>query len=126
MYGKISHYSRAKKPRLQRAIEVIQALREERGKKARGDFLLHQAQRSLRSSDIDSAKSYLEMFPIAAPEVTAEQHATISIVLTKFLVHRKLKIPDAVLNLLDLLFGILKLVGRNLLSCRLIGYPIPI
>lgn len=118
---------RAKKPRLQRAIEVIQSVREERSKKARGDFLLHQAQISLDSSDIDSAKSYLDMFLIAsAPDVSAEHHAVINIVLTKLLAHQKLKIPSTVLNLLDLLLGILKLVGRNLLSCQSLGILIPV
>jgi len=113
--------SRAKKPRFQRAVEVIQSVREERSKRARGDFLLHQAQLSLSSHDIDSAKSYLEMFQMAAPNVSAEHHAAVNVVLTRLLAHRKLKIPGAVFNLLDLLLGILKLVGRNLLSCQPLG-----
>jgi hypothetical protein len=110
--------SRPKKPRFQRAVEVIQSVREERSKRARGDFLLRQAQLSLSSRDTDSAKSYLEMFQIDAPNVSAEHHAAVYVVLTRLLAQRKLKIPGAVFNLLDLLLGILKLVVRNLLSCQ--------
>jgi len=117
---------RAKKPRLQRAIEVIQSVREERSKSARGDFLLHQAKLSLSSYDIDSAKSYLEMFLVAAPNVSAEHHAVVNVILTRLLAHRKLKIPSTILNFLDLLVTILKLVGRNLLSCRSLGISIPV
>jgi hypothetical protein len=127
MDGKKFPASRAKKPRLQRAIEVIQSVRERRGKKARGDFLLHQAQLSLSSCDIDSARSYLEMFLLAAaPDLTTEHYAVVNVVLTKLLAHRNLKIPSTVLNLLDILLGILKLVGRNLLSCQCLGMSIPI
>ncbi len=128
MNGKKSQSNRATKPPLQRMIDTIQAVRRERGKKARGDFLLRQAQRFLRSNDVSTARAYLEMFQIAAPKITAEHRAVLSILLTKSLVRQKLKIPDSVLNLLNFISGLLKLVsvGRNLLSCRFIGNPIPI
>ena len=114
--------SRAKMPRLHRTIEVIQLVREERSKKARGDFLLHQAQISLSSCDTDSAKACLEKFlDIAAPDVTAEHHACISVLLSKFLDHRKFRIPSTILNLADVVLTILKLVARNLLSCSFHG-----
>jgi hypothetical protein len=118
--------SRAKNSRFWRAIDAIQSVRKERSKTARGDFFLRQAQLSLFSCDIESAKSYLETFQIAIPNISAEHHAVINIVLARLPAHNKLKIPSAVLNLLDILLEILKLVGRNLLSCQFLGISIPV
>jgi hypothetical protein len=117
---------RAKKLRYERAIEVLQIVRKERGKKARGDFLFHSAVNSLRSSDADAAKAYLEKFLSVIPNVIPEHRAIVNVVLTKLLAHRKLKVPSTFLNFLDLILGILKLVGRNLLSCQPLGIYIPV
>jgi len=117
---------RAKKPRYQRAIEVLQLVRKERGKNARGDFFFHSAIYSLSSSDADAAKAYLEKFLAVVPNVSPEHRAIVNVVLTKLLAHRKLKIPSTFLNFLDIILGIMKLVGRNLLSCQLLGIHIPV
>lgn len=118
--------SRAKKPRYQRAIEELQFVRKERGKKARGDFLLLSAVNSLSSCDADTAKAYLEKFSSVVPNVCPEHRAIINVALTKLLAHQKLRIPGTLLNLLDFILGILKLVGRNLLSCQPLGIYIPV
>ena len=124
MFTKNSQTSRAKMHRFQRAIEEIRSLREERGKKARGDFLLRQAQDALRTADIESAMKYLEMFIFISPSTRPEHRAVATVILAKLRVQQKFKIPDRFLVVLNFVVEIIKLVGRNLLSCistRIIG-----
>lgn len=123
MRRKKNFSSRAEKPRLRRAVEVIRSIREKRGKNARGDFLLQQAQDSLSANDVRCAKLFLKKFETDfASTVLNEQHAAIRIVRTKFLAHRKWKFaPRSILNLLNLLVEIAKLVRGNLQSCYQFG-----
>jgi len=119
-------FSRAKKSRLQRAIEQIILVRKERGKTACGDFLLHSALSSICSHDTESTRIYIEKFLSIVQNVNLEHRTILNVVLTKLLAHQKLNIPSSYLNILDLLLGIVKLVGRNLLSCTYLGIYIPV
>ncbi|MEW6455826.1 MAG: hypothetical protein AB1410_03810 [Acidobacteriota bacterium] len=116
----------AKKPRLQRTIETIQLVRNERGNMACGDFLLHAAVDSLSSDDIGSAKAYLEQFLLIAQNVEPEHRAVVGVVISKILTHKKFKIFGPLLNILNLILDIFKLASRNLLSCKSLGIDIPI
>lgn len=120
------HAGWAKKPRLQRAIEAIHSVRNERGKLARGDFLLRVAVDSLSSRDADAAKDYIEKFLLVAPNVSSEHRAIVNIVLTKLLAHQKFKLIGPILNVLYPLLEIFKLMSRNLLSCNSLGVNIPV
>jgi hypothetical protein len=115
----------AKKPRIQRAIEAIQLVLKERGNMARGDFLLRAAVDSLCSQDISSSKAYLEHFLLIAKNVKFEHRAVVSVVLSKLINHQKFKIVVTLLNILNLILGIFKLLGRNLLSCNFLGINVP-
>jgi len=88
---------------------------------ARGDFLLRAAVDSLCSRDLSSAKMYIEQFLLIAEKVKPEHRAVLNVVLSNLINHQKFKIVGPLLNVLNLMLEIFKLLGRNLLSCQSLG-----
>jgi len=125
MCKRMHKISRATKPPLRRIIEEIQSLRRERGKKARGDFLLRKAQAAFRATDVASARTYLEMFMTTSPNTPTEHRIVLNVVLSKLKNTPKFKLSDKLITFLNMIMEILKLVGRNLLSCIFRGILIP-
>ena len=116
----------AKQTRLKFTIETIRLVRKERGNEASGDFLLLSAIRSLQSNDAISAVDFIEKFMIIVPDLKPEHRAALEILNSRQLPEKRLKLIRIALKVLSIIAELtMKLLGRNLLSCKLLGVLCP-
>jgi hypothetical protein len=116
----------AKQPRFKSAIDTIRLVRKERGSEASGDFLLLSAIMSLQSNDAISAADYIEKLMLIVPDLRPEHRAVLAVINTRQLPRKRLRLVRIMLRILSIIAEItMKLLGRNLLSCKSLGILYP-
>jgi len=124
-WRKLSTYL-AEQPCLKSAIETIRLVRQKRGNEASGDFLLLSAIKSLQSNDTISAADFIEKFMLITADLQPEHRAALEIINSRQLPRKRLRPLRAVLKVLSILAELtIKLLGRNLLSCKSLGILYP-
>ena len=116
----------ATQPRLKSEIETIRLVRKERGNEASGDFLLLSAIRSLQSNDTIPAIDFIEKLMLIVPNLKPEHRAALEIMNSRQLSRKRLKLIRIALKVLSIIAELtMKLLGRNLLSCKSLGILCP-